>query len=56
VSYDVTGVTLLTLGNTQHATWAWRDECADEAYAILSPQAQASDFARLEADLADVAN
>src|SRR5579862_9768478 len=62
VSYDATGVTVLTWGNTQRATWAWWDECVDEAYAILPPQAKASDFdpgfnfAQLKADLADVAN
>jgi hypothetical protein len=62
VSYDATGVTVLTWGNTQQATWAWWDECVDEAYSILPPQAKASDFdpgfnfAQLKADLADVAN
>lgn len=62
VAYDATGVTVLTWGNTQKATWAWWDECVDEAYAILPPQAKASDFspgfnfAQLQADLAEVAN
>jgi hypothetical protein len=62
VSYDATGVTVLTWGNTQQATWAWWDECVDEAYAILPPQAKASDFnpgfdfAQLQADLGQVAN
>jgi hypothetical protein len=52
---------VLTWGNTQQATWAWWDECVDEAYAILPPQAKKADFAagfdftQLEADLADVA-
>jgi hypothetical protein len=62
VAYDAKGVTVLTWGNTQLATWAWWDECVDEAYAILPPQAQAADFdpgfnfAQLKADLAEVAN
>jgi hypothetical protein len=62
VSYDANGVTVLTWGNTQQATWAWWDECVDEAYAILPAQAKASDFdpgfdfAQLQADLAQVAN
>jgi hypothetical protein len=62
VAYDSTGVTVLTWGNTQKATWAWWDECVDEAYAILPPQAKATDFApgfnfaQLQADLSDVAN
>jgi hypothetical protein len=61
VGYDSTGITVLTWGNTQQATWAWWDECVDEAYAILPPQAKKTDFAagfdfaQLQADLADVA-
>jgi hypothetical protein len=62
VAYDSTGVTVLTWGNTQKANWAWWDECVDEAYAILPPEAKKSDFAagfnfdQLNADLSDVAN
>jgi len=62
VAYDATGVTVLTWGNTQQATWAWWDECVDEAYAILPPEAMnpafapGINFAQLKADLADVAN
>ena len=62
VAYDAAGVTVLTWGNTQKATWAWWDECVDEAYAILPQEAKASDFAagfsfdQLKADLADVAS
>jgi len=62
VAYDKTGVTVLTWGNTQKATWAWWDECVDEAYAILPPEAKKSDFEpgfdfnQLKADLALVAN
>ena len=62
VSYDSTGVTVLTWGNTQKATWAWWDECVDEAYAILPPEAKnpnyapGFDFAQLNADLSAVAN
>ncbi len=62
VGYDSAGVTVLTWGSTQKATWAWWDECVDEAYAILPPEAKASDFApgfnfaQLKADLEQVAN
>jgi hypothetical protein len=62
VAYDQSGVTVLTWGNTQQGTWAWWDECCDEAYAILPPQARTPgyapgfDIAQLEADLAAVAN
>jgi hypothetical protein len=62
VAYDATGVTVLTWGNTQNGTWAWWDECVDEAYAILPPEAKQSDFApgfnfaQLQADLGAVAN
>ena len=62
VAYDAKGVTVLTWGNTQKATWAWWDECVDEAYAILPPQAKDADFApgfdfkQLKADLGAVAN
>ena len=59
-SYDSNGVTVLTWGNTQQGTWGWWDECVDEAYAILSPEAKQADFdpgfnfAQLQADLADI--
>jgi len=62
VAYDANGVTVLTWGNTQLATWAWWDECVDEAYAILPPQAEKAgfapgfNFAQLQADLNDVAS
>lgn len=62
VAYDSVGVTVLTWGNTQKATWAWWDECVDEAYAILPPEAKQSDFApgfdfaQLKTDLGVVAN
>ena len=61
VAYDHTGVTVLTWGNTQQATWAWWDECVDEAYAILPPEAKSAgfapglDLAKLQADLNEVA-
>ena len=61
VGYDQKELTVLTWGNTQQATWAWWDECVDEAYAILPPQAEKAgfapgfDFAQLQADLNDVA-
>jgi hypothetical protein len=62
VGYDQNGVTVLTWGNTQQATWAWWDECVDEAYAILPPEAKNPAFApgfniaQLQTDLAGVAN
>ncbi|HKO04287.1 MAG TPA: hypothetical protein VJW51_06045 [Candidatus Acidoferrales bacterium] len=62
VAYDQNGVTVLTWGNTQQGTWGWWDECVDEAYAILPPEAQKPGFApgfnsaQLKADLAAVAN
>jgi len=62
VAYDSTGVTVLTWGDTQKATWAWWDECVDEAYAILPPEARAADFdpgfnfAQLQADMSAVAS
>ena len=62
IAYDSTGVTVLTWGNIQKATWAWWDECVDEAYAILAPEAKKEDFDpgfnfdQLKADLEAVAN
>jgi hypothetical protein len=62
VGYDPKAVTVLTWGNTQLGTWAWWDECVDEAYAILPPEAAQGgftpgfDFAQLKADLAAVAS
>jgi hypothetical protein len=61
VAYDTSGVTVLTWGDTQKGTWAWWDECVDEAYAILTQDAKDADFAKgfnfaqLEADLEAVA-
>jgi hypothetical protein len=61
VAYDANQLTVLTWGNTQLATWAWWDECVDEAYAILPPEAlkpgfaPGFDFAQLKADLEAVA-
>jgi hypothetical protein len=61
VAYDQAGVTVLTWGNIQKGTWAWWDECVDEAYALLPPEARnpafapGFNFAQLEADLNAVA-
>src|SRR5208282_6802270 len=44
VAYDATGVTVLTWGNIQAATWPWWDECVDEAYAILPGDAKQSNI------------
>lgn len=62
VGYDAKYLTVLTWGNTQRATWAWWDECVDEAYAIVPPEAANAAFApgfssaQLVADLAAVAS
>lgn len=62
VAYDPNGVTVLTWGNTQQGTWAWWDECVDEAYAILPLDAKDPKFApgfnlvQLQTDLKAVAN
>jgi hypothetical protein len=62
VGYDQNTVTVLTWGNTQKGTWAWWDECVDEAYALLPPEAKEPSFApgfnltQLQADLSQVAN
>lgn len=62
VAYDAKTVTVLTWGTTQQGTWAWWDKCVDEAYAILPPEAEKSDFdpgfnfTQLQTDLNSVAN
>ena len=62
VGYDPHAVTVLTWGSTQQGRWDWWDECVDEAYAILPPEAAdpafapGFDLAQLKADLGDVAN
>ena len=56
--YTPQGGTVLTWGNTQEFTWAWWDECVDESYAILPPEAAQPGWcpgvnvAQLQADLA----
>jgi hypothetical protein len=61
VGYDPNTVTVLTWGNTQQGTWAWLDECVDEAYAVLPTAASNPNFApgfnlaQLKQDLSDVA-
>jgi hypothetical protein len=63
VEYDQNNVTVLTWGNTQMGSWAWWDECVDEAYAILPlPEANDPQYApgfnmtQLKADLNAVAS
>lgn len=62
VAYDNENVTVLTWGNTQLGTWAWWDECVDEAYTILPQEAEQTsfdpgfDFSQLKDDLNAVAN
>lgn len=61
VEYDSAGLTVLTWGTIQRATWAWWDACVDEAYAILPPEARHAgfapgfDFSQLQTDLAALA-
>lgn len=43
--YDGGLLRVATWGNWQDATWAWFDECVDEAYAVLPAQAKDPDFA-----------
>jgi hypothetical protein len=45
VGYDAEGVTVLTWGGKQVGTWAWWDECVDEAYALVPSEARDPDFA-----------
>jgi hypothetical protein len=58
--YDDTGVSVLTWGHLHAGTWAWWDECVDEAYAILPPEAEnvnfhpGLDIAQLKEDLAAI--
>ncbi len=62
VGYDTDGVTYLTWGKRQRATWAWVAKYADEAYAIVAadwvngsmPAPSGFDLAALQADLAAV--
>jgi hypothetical protein len=60
VAYDPKHVTVLTWGNTQLASWDWWNECVDEAYAIVPPEAKDPKFApgynvkQLLADLSDI--
>ena len=62
VAYDKNTVTVLTWGNIQKGTWAWWDECVDEAYAILPTEAKTIGFApgfdidTFQKDLSIVAN
>jgi hypothetical protein len=59
-SYDEGVVRVLTWGALQAGTWAWWDQCVDEAWAIIGPEAKDAtyapgfDFATLKADLAAV--
>jgi len=58
MAYNSTELALLTWGTTQRATWAWWDECVDEAFALLPLEAALPDFSpgfnfsELKADLA----
>jgi hypothetical protein len=58
VGYDAQTIGVLTWGALQQGTWAWWDQCVDEAYAVLPVQAEKPgfapgfDFNTLSADLA----
>ena len=58
--YSPRTVTVLTWGATQMGTWGWWDQCVDECYALLPPEAKLPNFApgfnmqALEAALAAV--
>jgi hypothetical protein len=60
VGYTPQGVTVLTWGGVQRATWGWWDAQVEEAYAILPPEAAdpswgpGLDLAALRRDLAEV--
>jgi len=62
VGYDAASLTMLTWGSTQKGTWAWWDECVDEAYAIVPAEAKQPGYApgfnvqQLLADLNEVAD
>lgn len=62
VSYDETKVGVFTWGGFQWGTWDWWNECVDEAYIILPPEARQRgfasgfDFAQLQDDLNKVAH
>jgi hypothetical protein len=62
VGYDEKGLSMLTWGSIQKGTWEWWDECVDEAYAILPPEAKQHgfapgfDYAQLLLDLFFVSN
>ncbi len=61
VDYNEDFVKVLTWGGIQSGTWEWWDECVDEAFAIIPPEARKApfapgiDFAALEHDLELVA-
>ncbi len=43
-AYDPITVSVITWGNTQLGTWEWWDQCVEEAYVILPPEAQTEGF------------
>lgn len=58
VEYGAAGLTVLTWGNTQSATWDWWDECVDEAYALIPANIEIPgvNMQQLQNDLAAVAS
>ena len=62
LDYDPDTVTVLTWGGVQQGTWPWWDECVDETYAVLPPEAANPNFApgfdiaKFKAALAEVTN
>ncbi len=59
--YNKQELNILTWGNTHRGTWDWWDECIDEAYVVLPPEASnplfapGFDFDKLKKDLVSVA-
>ena len=62
LDYDPDTVTVLTWGGVQQGTWPWWDQCVDETYAVLPPEAENPNFApgfdiaKFKAALAEVTN
>ena len=53
---DKNGVTVLTWGNIQKATWGWNDECVEEIYALIFDDTLIIDGLDLNTLIADAAS
>jgi hypothetical protein len=60
--YNEDGVNCLTWGNTQWGSWKWWDECVDETFVLVVPEAKdpkftpGFDFEKLQVDLVSIAD